>query len=404
MIRRLRLKFICVNMAIVLVMMALMTVAVLYFTQRSLARESLHAMQQIAMDPFRPQAPGEAADGVRLPYFVLEVDETGAVHAAGGGYYDLSDTGFLAQAAAQIEAEGAQSGVLRAYGLRFLRAETPHGKYIVFADMSHEHSTLSGLLRTCLRISLAGSLVFLAISTLLAHLAVRPVEEAWAQQKQFVADASHVFFFQAADGIRDAMVTGVQTCALPIYRGCARGTLAAARRMRSLVEKLLELARADGGVLEPARTRLDWAQETNEALLPFEPLCFEKGLVLDTRLDAGIFVRGDAALLRQLAAILLDNACKYSSPGTVVRVVLKRRGKRRAVLSVANWGQPIPAKELANIFKRFYRMDAARSQSEGHGLGLSIAQQIVRRHGGKIWAESENGQNTFYAELPCTVK
>ena len=178
MIRRLRLKFICVNMAIVLVMMALMTVAVLYFTQRSLARESLHAMQQIAMDPLRPQAPGEAADGVRLPYFVLEVDETGAVHAAGGGYYDLSDTGFLAQAAAQIEAEGAQSGVLRAYGLRFLRAETPHGKYIVFADMSHEHSTLSGLLRTCLRISLAGSLVFLAISTLLAHLAVRPVEEA----------------------------------------------------------------------------------------------------------------------------------------------------------------------------------------------------------------------------------
>ena len=84
MIRRLRLKFICVNMAIVLVMMALMTVAVLYFTQRSLARESLHAMQQIAMDPLRPQAPGEAADGVRLPYFVLEVDETGAVHAAGG--------------------------------------------------------------------------------------------------------------------------------------------------------------------------------------------------------------------------------------------------------------------------------------------------------------------------------
>ena len=76
MIRRLRLKFICVNMAIVLVMMALMTVAVLYFTQRSLARESLHAMQQIAMDPLRPQAPGEAADGVRLPYFVLEVDET----------------------------------------------------------------------------------------------------------------------------------------------------------------------------------------------------------------------------------------------------------------------------------------------------------------------------------------
>lgn len=297
-----------------------------------------------------------------------------------------------------------QSGILRAYGLRFLRAETPHGKYIVFADMSHEHSTLSGLLRTCLRISLAGGLVFLAISTLLAHLAVRPVEEAWAQQKQFVADASHELKTPLTVLLANAELMCAEGSTPCEQQALARGTLAAARRMRSLVEKLLELARADGGVLEPARTRLDWAQETNEALLPFEPLCFEKGLVLDTRLDAGIFVRGDAALLQQLAAILLDNACKYSSPGTVVRVVLKRRGKRRAVLSVANWGQPIPAKELANIFKRFYRMDAARSQSEGHGLGLSIAQQIVRRHGGKIWAESENGQNTFYAELPSTVK
>ncbi|MFQ7160066.1 MAG: ATP-binding protein, partial [Ruthenibacterium sp.] len=67
-------------------------------------------------------------------------------------------------------------------------------------------------------------------------------------------------------------------------------------------------------------------------------------------------------------------------------------------------GAPLTPQECRDIFKRFYRMDAARSQSEGHGLGLSIAQQIVRRHGGKIWAESENGQNTFYAELPCTVK
>ena len=70
------------------------------------------------------------------------------------------------------------------------------------------------------------------------------------------------------------------------------------------------------------------------------------------------------------------------------------------MLSVSNTGEPIPASELKEIFKRFYRADKARRRSGSYGLGLSIAESIVRAHGGKIWAESAGGWNRFFVQLP----
>ena len=98
--------------------------------------------------------------------------------------------------------------------------------------------------------------------------------------------------------------------------------------------------------------------------------------------------------------IFLDNAQKYAfAPGSAV-VKLERCGKSRCRLSVANTGEPIAPEDLKNIFKRFYRTDKARSRDGSFGLGLSIAESVVLRHRGKIWAESKNSMNTFFAELP----
>jgi signal transduction histidine kinase len=120
------------------------------------------------------------------------------------------------------------------------------------------------------------------------------------------------------------------------------------------------------------------------------------------RLELGDFeeapAMGDAALLRQLALILLDNAIKFSRQGDVVRVDIRTVGGA-AVLTVADEGVGIPAEQLAHVFERFYRGDAARTRSaagvsDGAGLGLSIAQWIVDEHGGTIRIASEAGQGT----------
>ena len=100
-------------------------------------------------------------------------------------------------------------------------------------------------------------------------------------------------------------------------------------------------------------------------------------------------------------SILLDNAQKYSKEAGRTNVTLARRNNR-CLLCVANEGEPLCAADLKNIFRRFYRVDQARVGDGSFGLGLSIAQSIVQRHKGRIWAESKAQVNTFFVELPLS--
>ena len=142
----------------------------------------------------------------------------------------------------------------------------------------------------------------------------------------------------------------------------------------------------------------DFSRLVSDALLPFEPVFFERGLRLESRLEDGLAVRGFPDRLRQLAGILLDNAQKYAAPRGWAKVCLRREG-RWLLLSVSNAGEPIPQGMLEEIFKRFRRGEP--SGTEGCGLGLSIAQGIVQTHRGRIWAESGDGVNTFHVRLPA---
>ena len=189
MIRRLRLKFVCTVMAIVTLLLCAIFALVYGFTSRNLERESLGMMQVVAQNPQRSDGPGEAPEGVRLPYFILELDEDGGIASASGGYYDLTD-GALLETLTDLS-EGRNTGVLEDYGLRFCRVFSRGTEYLVFADMSSERSVMENLVENCLFIGALAFLAFLGLSLLLARWAVGPVARAWERQRQFVADASH---------------------------------------------------------------------------------------------------------------------------------------------------------------------------------------------------------------------
>ena len=293
------------------------------------------------------------------------------------------------------------SGVLKDYRLRFLRLETPMGPRIVFADMTSEQSTLNNLIRTFLMTGSAAFLVFLGISILLARWAVKPVDLAWQQQKQFVADASHELKTPLTVIQTSAELLHAPDCPEIDRKTLTDSILTMSCQMRGLVENLLDLARIDNGSVKEEYCTVSFSDILSDAVMMFEPIFFEKGLPLRYEVEPDIHVSGIPSHLKQLAGILLDNASKYASPGGETFVKLSRSGHKRCLLEVSDQGEPINSEDLKNIFKRFYRADKARAMNHSYGLGLSIAQSITEEHRGKIWCESRDGYNRFYAEIPC---
>lgn len=380
-------------MAIVTALLCVIFGLTIHFTGENLEAESIRFLQAAAEDPVQSGRPGQ----VRQPCFIIRVTRWGQSIQSTGGF-DLSDEQMLTDIVSRAASAPEPVGVLEDYSLRYCRSERPGELTLVFTDISAEQTTMRNLTLNCICIGLAAVAAFWVVSILLARWAVRPVERAWQEQRQFVADASHelktplTVIMTNADLLRDDGLTREQQSQY------AHSILTMSRRMRALVEGLLELARVDNGAARAAFEEIDLSALVGEELLPFEPVCFEHGLELESGLDEGIRVSGSPRHLRQVIGILLDNAIKYSPPGGTIRVRLTRQGSY-ALLTAANPGEPLSRTECQNIFRRFYRADKART-SGGYGLGLPIARGIVADHGGKIWAESREGLVILRVQLP----
>ena len=387
MIRSLRRKFVAMTMAIFTGLLCVIFGLVIHFTGQTLQADSIRALRQAAQESIQPGIPGQ----LRQPCFLVRVTPWSQTIQNTGGF-DLSDTRMLTDIMSQAAASKEELGVLEEYDLRFYRLQRPGELTLVFMDISGEKAALSNLTWTCVGIGMLSAALFWGISILLARWAVRPVERAWAEQRQFVADASHELKTPLTVILTNAEL--MQTEPDPQY---ARSVLTMATRMRTLVESLLELARVDNGAVRAAFEDTDLSGLVEEELLPFEPVYFERGLELDCTVEPGLRVAGSPRHLRQVISILLDNAVNHAPDGSAVRLHLQRQGST-ALLTVTNPGD-LSREDCRNIFLRFYRVDAARSGG-GYGLGLPIAQGIVRSHGGKIWAESREGTVTLTVHIP----
>ena len=396
MIKRLRVKMIGIVMGIVTVMLCIILGMVIYITRVNLETESIQRMQRMAADPFHSAVSGEHIKEKEFPWFRIEIGPYGQVMASGSSYYDLKDEEFLLEL---LRLSDKQSGVLEGYNLRYCRVSLPVGQVWMFVDISGEQAVLHSLVKTSIMIGILSFLIFLLLSVFFAYWAVRPVEKAWKQQKQFVADASHELKTPLT-----VILTNAELLQDPTYDEKSRlqftdSILSMACQMRHLVETLLNLAKVDNGSSRMIFSDVDFSGLIHDSILPFEALYFERKLMLEVQIEEGIRVYGNASYLQQVADILLDNAAKYSLESGTVTVCLKKQG-RYCLFAVSNPGEAISQEDLKNIFKRFYQLDASRGVNHGYGLGLSIAESIIQEHKGKIWAESEQGIHTFSVRLP----
>jgi len=227
------------------------------------------------------------------------------------------------------------------------------------------------------------------------------LEASQRSQREFVANVSHELKtpLTSIQGFAQAILDG--TAADPkSVRSAAEVIVSEAGRMHRLVVALLDLARLDAGTADLRREPVDVTTLLETAATRFRPLAEQAEVALEIETTPGITLTGDGDRLMQVLSNLLDNAIRHTPPGGRVRLGARLAG-HHVEIRVADTGEGIPPEAQPRIFERFYRGDKSRSGGASAGLGLAIARQIVRAHGGDIRVHSTAGKGSvFVVQLP----
>jgi signal transduction histidine kinase len=241
-----------------------------------------------------------------------------------------------------------------------------------------------------------------ALSYYLARRTLQPIENAMEAQSRFVTDASHelrtpltAILASNEVALRKPKLT------LDQAKDVITSNMEEMNKLKNLSDGLLNLSKQDSDNLIKLPVALQ--DIANEAMNRALPAAQAKHITIEDHVPA-IKVNGNMISLVQAATILLDNAIKYS-PNKSIVYLSGQTEDEYGYLSVRDEGSGILPKDLPHIFDRFYRADPARggSTTNGHGIGLSIAQKIIEQHGGKISVTSTPGHgSTFTLQLPLS--
>ncbi len=300
--------------------------------------------------------------------------------------------------AADVERDLGSGRTVRLHAERFTLPEGPPLVAVAVADrveLEHRYAALIAAFTAA-----AGVAVILVAGGgwLLVRKSTEPVEKTIVQMRRFMADAAHELRTPIAVLRGRAEISLQRPREAAAYIEALQGIEEESGRLGRIVDDLFTLARADAGErrIQHARVYLD--DVTADAVGAARALAAGRGVKMTMTEYEEAVVNGDAALLRQLLMILLDNAIKYTPPGGEVRVRVAA-SISGAVLSVEDTGVGMDAAQLPHVFERFWRGDPARTRlgrdahlTEGAGLGLPIARWIADAHGAAIHIESPPGR------------
>ena len=290
--------------------------------------------------------------------------------------------------ARQIIAEG--KGKYTADETEYIRTVKDNGVIKVYAYINNTQAQQSNK-RLILLSALSGGGMFILLMVviyLVSRRAVRPISQSYSKQKEFISNASHELKLPITviSATADLMVkkNGPDRLIDCIY--------AQVRKMGRLVNEMLSLSRLS----EPERYNdafedFDISRTVSNSLLYFESRAFEENKQIVSDIEEGVCIRGIPEKVGDLIDILIDNALKYSDSEAAIKVAL-RKVKGRAVFTCQNPCSGFDSNDIPHLFDRFYRGDKAHSnETEGFGLGLSIARETMELHHGEIKVEYSDG-------------
>ncbi len=325
--------------------------------------------------------------------YTITLNDDGTVASWTSDRTDLYSDLQISAMAEGVQAAGTDSGRI---GSQFYRKTVKDGRtLLIVLDARLDYLAASNTLRSTILVAAVACLLLSLLAALLIREMVKPVEDAFTRQKQFISDASHELKTPLAVISANAEVLE-QEIGKNEHLEYIRSEV---RRTDSLVRNLLALARMDRNDAGTDMKRFDLSHAVLDVTLPFESTVYEAGKTLEIDVPDGIDCLGNEEMIKQLTVILLSNALKYSDPGGRIEVNLKTKGKQREI-RVFNTGEPIEPDNRERIFDRFWRADPAHGRDTGgHGLGLAIARSIVEKHKGRITVDSPEGTGNAFTVM-----
>jgi len=236
----------------------------------------------------------------------------------------------------------------------------------------------------------------------LAGKTLRPIEKMMDEQKRFVADASHEFRTPLTAlktsmevALREKKISASQA------RKLIESNLEDVNSMHSLANNLLSLANYQNNGSSFNFEEVNLFEIIKKAYKKILPLAKEKGVEIKLKIQDCV-IKADKTKIEEMVLVFLDNALKYTPRGGKVAIAT-RVDKKYAFIKIKDTGIGIAQKDIVRIFDRFYQADQSRSQnnSQGFGLGLSLAKKIIEAHKGSVTVTSRVGKGTvFIVKLP----
>ena len=414
MIKKLKYRFIWINLSILLGIFLAIFTGTYYLMYQSGKTQAIKIMEQIALNEgaiFKspPNVPKKDHFSINTllmrDSFTIVFDYNSNSFKLNSNMPEETDLSHTEQLIQTVLSSNKQNGIItfNDLNLRYLKQLHPNGNLVlVFLDRTTELSTLSQLSVVLLGIGSITIIVLAGFSYVLACWAIKSTELAWEKQQQFVADASHELKtpLSVIQTTTDVLLSNKEKT-IASEQKWVDYIKSETERMSKLVSDLLYLAKVDSNEGLVKTYPFNLSEALINVTLPFESIVFEAGKELHMEIEPDLMCVGDEARLQQVAIILLDNALKHAPIETTIQIKLHQVGVNYQ-LEVSNEGEGIPPQHLDKVFERFYRVDASRARDTGgYGLGLSIAKSIVEQHHGSISVKSQlNSLTTFTVTLP----
>ncbi|TCO70388.1 sensor histidine kinase [Marinisporobacter balticus] len=326
-------------------------------------------------------------------FFIVKLDDNENVISVDTGKISAISASKAVKAAEKVLKNRKETGLIQNY--KYVVTEKDYGKLIVFVDCERDIEMFRFFLLDSIYISIAALSAVFVLVLIFSKKAIAPIAESYEKQKQFITDASHELKTPLA-------IIGTSTEVLEMDYGENQWTKSIRNqvdRLSDLVSNLVSLTRMDEEKNNLEKIDFSLSDAVFENAAPFKRVAEANGKRLELEIEKNISYCANEPLLRQLVSILLDNAIKYARDNSEIKLSLKKQGKRY-ILEITNQSEHLKQGNLDIFFERFYRADSSRNSSTGgYGIGLSIAKAIVKKHKGKITAQSPDGKNLIITAI-----